>query len=38
MNSEIMLNPRAYEGAVFDMIYGTANFVFCKTQSMVDSQ
>ena len=28
MNNEIVLNPRAYEGAVFEMIPGTGDFSF----------
>ena len=28
INNEIMLNPRAYDNAVFEMIYGTGNFAF----------
>ena len=28
INNEIVLNPRAYDGAVFEMIPGTDNFVF----------
>ena len=27
-NNEIVLNPRAYEGAVFEMISGTGNVAF----------
>ena len=27
-NEEIVLNPRAYDGAVFDMLSGTDNFAF----------
>ena len=35
INYEIVLHPRTYDGAVFDMLSGTDNFVFfCKTQSM----
>ena len=28
INNEIVVNPRAYEGAVFEIISGTGNFVF----------
>ena len=28
INNEIVLNPRAYDGAVFDMLSGTDNFAF----------
>ena len=28
INSEIALNPRAYDGAVFEIIPGTDNFAF----------
>ena len=28
INSEIVLNPRAYVGAVFDMLSGTDSFAF----------
>ena len=28
INNEIVLNPRAYDGAVFEIIYGTDNFAF----------
>ena len=28
INDEIVLNPRAYDGAVFEMIPGTDNFAF----------
>ena len=28
MNDEVVLNPRAYDGAVFEMISGTGNFTF----------
>ena len=34
INNEIVLSPRAYEGAVFEIIYGTDNFVLGKTQFM----
>ena len=27
INDEVVLNPRAYDGAVFDMLSGTDNFV-----------
>ena len=27
-NDEVVLNPRAYDGAVFEMISGTGNFAF----------
>ena len=28
MNDDMVLNPRAYGGAVFDMLSGTGNFAF----------
>ena len=28
INDEVVLNPRAYDGAVFEMISGTGNFAF----------
>ena len=28
MNNEIVLNPRAYDGAVFETTSGTASFAF----------
>ena len=28
INDEIVLNPRAYDGAVFEMLSGTGNFAF----------
>ena len=28
INNEIVLNPRAYDGAVFELVSGTCNFAF----------
>ena len=30
INNEIVLNPRAYDGAVFEIVSGTGNFAFRK--------
>ena len=34
INDEIVLHPRNYDGAVFDMLSGTDNLLFDKTQLM----
>ena len=38
VNDEVVLNPRNYDGAVFEMDSGTDNFLFYKTHSMVEHQ
>ena len=34
VNGELVLNPRAYDGAVFEMSFGTDNCIFFKIQFM----
>ena len=38
INDEVALNPRAYDGAVFELIPGNDNLFFYKTHSMVEHQ
>ena len=34
INDEVVLNPRAYDGAVFDMLPGTDKFAFGQNSIM----